>query len=141
ITGFILAAILAAIMSTVSSQLLVTSSAVTEDFYRTFFRKKASDKELVLIGRLAVLVVAIISVILAYTPNDTILGLVGNAWAGFGSAFGPVVLLSFYLKHMTKCGTIAGMIIVGVIVITWLMIQGLLVFYYDLISGFDNCFF
>src|SRR5699024_4047022 len=76
VTGFILAAILAAIMSTVSSQLLVTSSSITEDFYRTFFRKKASDKELVLIGRLAVLVVAIISVILAYTPNDTILGLV-----------------------------------------------------------------
>src|SRR5699024_2885671 len=136
ITGFILAAILAAIMSTVSSQLLVTSSAVTEDFYRTFFRKKASDKELVLIGRLAVLVVAIISVILAYTPNDTILGLVGNAWAGFGSAFGPVVLLSLYWKHMTKWGALAGMIIGGVTVITWLLIPGLSDFLYELIPGF-----
>jgi len=123
-------------MSTVSSQLLVTSSAVTEDFYRTFFRKKASDKELVLIGRLAVLVVAIISVILAYTPNDTILGLVGNAWAGFGSAFGPVVLLSLYWKHMTKWGALAGMIIGGVTVITWLLIPGLSDFLYELIPGF-----
>lgn len=136
ITGFILAAILAAIMSTVSSQLLVTSSAVTEDFYRTFFRKEASDKELVLIGRLAVLVVAVISVTLAYTPNDTILGLVGNAWAGFGSAFGPVVLLSLYWKRMTKWGALAGMVVGGVTVITWLSIPGLSDWLYEIIPGF-----
>ncbi|WP_158701774.1 sodium/proline symporter PutP [Lentibacillus sp. Marseille-P4043] len=136
ITGFILAAVLAAIMSTVSSQLLVTSSAVTEDFYRTFFRKKASDKELVLIGRLAVLVVAVISLILAYTPNDTILGLVGNAWAGFGAAFGPVVLLSLYWKRMTKWGALAGMIAGGLTVIIWLSIPGLSDFLYEIIPGF-----
>ncbi|WP_188456302.1 sodium/proline symporter PutP [Virgibacillus oceani] len=136
ITGFILAAILAAIMSTVSSQLLVTSSAVTEDFYKTFFRRKASDKELVLVGRLAVLIVAVISLILAYTPNDTILGLVGNAWAGFGAAFGPAVLLSLYWKRMTKWGALAGMIVGGATVITWLNIPGLSDFLYEIIPGF-----
>lgn len=136
ITGFILAAILAAIMSTVSSQLLVTSSAVTEDFYRTFFRKDASDKELVLIGRLAVLAVAIIAVILAYTPNDTILGLVSHAWAGFGAVFGPVILLSLYWKRMTKWGALAGMIAGGITVIVWLSIPGLSEWLYEIIPGF-----
>lgn len=136
ITGFILAAILAAIMSTVSSQLLVTSSAVTEDFYRTFFRKKASDKELVFIGRLAVLIIAVISLMLAYTPKDTILDIVGHAWAGFGSAFGPVVLLSLYWKRMTKWGALAGMVVGGVTVITWLTIPGLSDFLYEIIPGF-----
>lgn len=87
ITGFLLSAILASIMSSISSQLLVISSAVTEDFYKTFFRRNASDKELVFIGRLSVLVVAMIAVVLAYHPSDTILTLVGYAWAGFGSAF------------------------------------------------------
>lgn len=136
ITGFILAAILAAIMSTVSSQLLVTSSAVTEDFYRTFFRKQASDKELVLIGRLAVLIVAIISLSIAFTPKKTILDLVGNAWAGFGSAFGPVILLSLYWKRMTKWGALAGMIVGGITVIIWLAIPGLSDFLYEIIPGF-----
>ena len=136
ITGFVLAAILAAIMSTVSSQLLVTSSAVTEDFYRTFFRKQASDKELVLIGRLAVLAVAIVSLILAYSPNNTILDLVGNAWAGFGSAFGPVVLLSLYWKRMTKWGALAGMLVGGITVIIWLSIPGLSDYLYEIIPGF-----
>ena len=87
ITGFLLAAILAAIMSTISSQLLVTSSAVTEDLYRTFFKRDASDKELVFVGRMAVLVIALIGCALALKQNDTILALVGYAWAGFGSSF------------------------------------------------------
>ena len=86
IAGFLLAAILAAIMSTISSQLLVTSSALVGDFYKSFLRKEAGDAELVLMGRLGVLLVALLSIALAYTPNDTILGLVGNAWAGFGAA-------------------------------------------------------
>ncbi|WP_404451541.1 sodium/proline symporter PutP [Virgibacillus necropolis] len=137
ITGFILAAILAAIMSTVSSQLLVTSSAVTEDFYRTFFRRDASDKELVMVGRLAVLVVAIIALVLAYTPNDTILGLVGNAWAGFGAAFGPTILLSLYWKRMTKWGALAGMAVGGLTIVFWLMIPSLAnSALYELIPGF-----
>ncbi len=140
VTGFILAAILAAIMSTVSSQLLVTSSSITEDFYRTFFRKEATDKELVLIGRISVLVVAIVSLIMAYTPNDTILGIVGNAWAGFGSAFGPVILLSVYWKRMTKWGALAGMVVGGLTVIIWLMIPNLSDFLYEIVPGFTLSF-
>lgn len=137
ITGFILAAILAAIMSTVSSQLLVTSSAVTEDFYRTFIKRDASDKELVFIGRLAVLIVAIIALVLAYSPNDTILGLVGNAWAGFGAAFGPTILLSLYWKRMTKKGALAGMIVGGLTVVIWLLVPSLATSeLYELIPGF-----
>src|SRR5699024_2892770 len=87
--GFLLAAILAAIMSTISSQLLVTSSSLTEDFYKLFRGEEAAkkhEKEFVLVGRLSVIVVAIASIMIAWTPNDTILNLVGNAWAGFGSA-------------------------------------------------------
>ena len=121
ITGFLLSALLAAIMSTVSSQLLVTSSAMTEDFYRTFFRRKASDKELVLVGRLSVLLVAVIAILLSLTPNNTILDLVGYAWAGFGSAFGPAILLSLYWKRMNQWGALAGMITGAVTVLIWIL--------------------
>ncbi|HEX6923276.1 MAG TPA: sodium/proline symporter PutP [Bacillales bacterium] len=135
ITGFILAAILAAIMSTISSQLLVTSSAVTEDFYKTFFRRSATDKELVLVGRLAVLAVAIAGVLLSINPNETILNIVGQAWAGFGSAFGPVVLLSLHWKRMTKWGALAGMVVGGVTVIVWI-VTGLGEYLYEMVPGF-----
>jgi SSS family solute:Na+ symporter len=136
ITGFLLAAILAAVMSTISSQLLVTSSSLTEDFYKTFLRRDASDKELVLIGRLAVLAVAIIGVMLALYPNDTILGLVGYAWAGFGSAFGPVILLSLYWKKMTKWGALAGILTGTITVLVWANIKILKDFMYEMIPGF-----
>ncbi|MFC0273194.1 sodium/proline symporter PutP [Metabacillus herbersteinensis] len=136
ITGFLLAAILAAIMSTISSQLLVTSSAVTEDFYKAFLRRNASDKELVLIGRLSVLAVAIIGIILSINPNDTILDLVGYAWAGFGSAFGPAILLSLYWKRMTKWGALAGIVVGAVTVLIWVSIAPLKEFMYEMIPGF-----
>ncbi|SCC28347.1 MULTISPECIES: sodium/proline symporter PutP [Priestia] len=136
ITGFLLAAILAAIMSTISSQLLVTSSAITEDFYKAFFRRKATDKELVLVGRLSVLGVAIIGILLSLNPNDTILGLVGYAWAGFGSAFGPAVLLSLYWKKMTRWGALAGMIVGAATVLIWVTVPGLSEALYEMIPGF-----
>lgn len=125
ITGFLLAAVLAAIMSTISSQLLVTASSVTEDFYKTFFRRHSTDKERVLIGRLAVLGVAIVAMIIAYSPNDTILGLVSHAWAGFGAAFGPVVLVSLFWRRMTMWGAFAGIVVGGLTVIFWLNITHL----------------
>lgn len=121
ITGFLLSALLAAIMSTVSSQLLVTSSAMTEDLYRTFFRRGATDKELVLVGRLSVLLVAVIALLLSLSPNDTILNLVGYAWAGFGSAFGPAILLSLYWKRMNQWGALAGIVTGAVTVLLWIM--------------------
>lgn len=138
IFGFLLAAILAAIMSTISSQLLVTASALTEDFYKAFLRRSASDKELVLAGRLSLLIVALIALFLAFNPNETILNLVGYAWAGFGSAFGPVVLLSLYWKRMNKWGALAGMVAGTLTVIIWEQIEAFAEIY-EMIPGFLAC--
>lgn len=120
IAGFLLAAILAAIMSTISSQLLVSSSSLTEDFYKTFFRKSASQSELVLVGRFATLAVAIVAVFLALDRSSSILSLVGNAWAGFGAAFGPVILLSLHWRRMTREGALAGIVGGATTVLVWL---------------------
>lgn len=120
VTGFLLAAILAAVMSTISSQLLVSSSSLTEDFYAVFLRKNAPQKELVMIGRLAVLAVALAAIYLAWNPNNSVLSLVSNAWAGFGAAFGPLVILSLTWKRMTRNGALAGMIVGAVTVLFWI---------------------
>lgn len=123
--GFLLAAILAAIMSTISSQLLVTSSSLTEDFYKLVRGAKADsakhEKEFVLVGRISVVIVAIVAILIAWTPNDTILNLVGNAWAGFGASFGPLVILSLYWKGLTRTGAISGMIAGALTVILWIV--------------------
>lgn len=140
ITGFLIAAILAAVMSTISSQLLVTSSSLTEDMYKTFFRRSASDKELLFIGRLSVLTISVIALILAWEQNDTILGLVSYAWAGFGAAFGPVIILSLFWKRMTKWGALAGMIVGAATVIIWSQL-GLSDTLYEIIPGFAASLF
>ncbi|REH79764.1 sodium/proline symporter PutP [Staphylococcus felis] len=123
--GFLLAAILAAIMSTISSQLLVTSSSLTEDFYKLIRGAQANsskhEKEFVLVGRISVVVVALVAILIAWTPNDTILNLVGNAWAGFGASFGPLVILSLYWKGLTRTGAISGMIAGALTVILWIV--------------------
>lgn len=139
ITGFLLAAILAAIMSTISSQLLVTSSSLTQDLYKLLLHRSASNKELLLVSRLSVLLVSIIAAALAWTQNDTILNLVGYAWAGFGAAFGPAIFLSLYWKRMTKWGALAGMVVGAITVIAWTQIPNLKAsFYslYEIIPGF-----
>ncbi|WCK56788.1 sodium/proline symporter PutP [Aneurinibacillus sp. Ricciae_BoGa-3] len=136
LTGFIIAAILAAIMSTISSQLLVTSSSLTEDVYKTFFRRQATDKELVFAGRLAVLVVAVIASMLAFNQNATILSLVGYAWAGFGASFGPVILLSLFWKRMNKWGALSGMIIGAATIIVWTRFPFLKNHLYEMVPGF-----
>ncbi len=119
IAGILLSAILAAVMSTLSCQLLVCSSALTEDFYKAFFRPKASQKELVWFGRMMVLAVAVLAIGIASNPDSRVLGLVGYAWAGFGSAFGPVVLFSLLWPRMTRNGALAGMLVGAVTVIIW----------------------
>ncbi|WP_375548746.1 sodium/proline symporter PutP [Oceanicaulis alexandrii] len=140
--GFLLAAILAAIMSTISSQLLVSSSSLTEDFYKTFLRRGASQKELVLIGRLSVLVVSLVAIFLAFDRSSSILDLVSNAWAGFGAAFGPLILFSLYRRDMSRSAAIAGMVTGAVVVLFWLYaplsINGgsLSAFIYEMIPGF-----
>jgi sodium/proline symporter len=142
IAGFLLAAILAAIMSTISSQLLVTSSSLTEDFYKTFLHRDASDKQQVLVGRISVFLVALVAISLAYDRNSSILSLVSNAWAGFGAAFGPVVIGSLYWKKMTKNGALAGMITGAVTVLIWIYApitiggQSLSTVMYEIVPGF-----
>ena len=120
ISGFLLAAILAAIMSTISSQLLVTSSSLTEDFYKTFVKRDASQAELVVIGRLSVLAVAIVAIALAFDRNSSVLQLVSNAWAGFGAAFGPLIILSLNWQRMTFAGALSGIVVGALTVLVWI---------------------
>ena len=120
ITGFLLAALLAAIMSTISSQLLVSSSSLTEDFYRIYLRRDAGQKELVTVGRICVVAVALVAIWLAYDPENTILGLVANAWAGFGAAFGPVVILSLTWRRLTRSGALAAIVVGAATVLFWI---------------------
>lgn len=119
VAGVLLSAILAAIMSTLSCQLLVCSSALTEDFYRGFLRPRASQRELVWFGRAMVLSVALIAIAIARDPDSRVLGLVSYAWAGFGAAFGPVVLFSLGWKRMTRNGALAGMVVGALTVLLW----------------------
>lgn len=119
VAGILLSAILAAVMSTLSCQLLISSSAITEDFYKGFIRPTASEKELVWLGRAMVLLIAILAIWIAQDENNKVLKLVEFAWAGFGSAFGPVVLLSLFWKRMTSSGAMAGMLTGAIIVFGW----------------------
>ena len=119
IGGFVLAAILAAIMSTVSSQLLVTSSSLTEDIYKAFFNKQVSEKQLVLVGRSCVVLVALAAIYLAHDRDSSILHIVANAWAGFGAAFGPLVVFALHWPRMNLAGATAGIIVGASTVLVW----------------------
>lgn len=120
IGGFLLAAILAAIMSTISSQLLVTSSSLTRDIYVSFIKKNASEKMQVFVGRISVLIVAIAAIILAFGENKTILSLVSHAWAGFGAAFGPLVLYTLFWRNMTQKAAVGGILSGAITVLIWI---------------------
>lgn len=119
IGGLFLCGILAAIMSTADSQLLVTASAVSEDLYHSFIDKKADAKKIVNVSRGTVVVVSILAFVIAWNPNSSIMGLVSNAWAGLGSAFGPIVLLSLFWRRTNLAGAIAGIVSGGLTVIIW----------------------
>ncbi|MFA9487025.1 sodium/proline symporter PutP [Moraxella haemolytica] len=119
ISGFLMAAILAAIMSTISSQLLVVSSSLTRDVYKLFLNKEASEANQVMIGRLSVVIVALVAIFIAGDKNSSVLELVSHAWAGFGAAFGPLVLFSLMWKRMNRHGALAGMIVGALTVIVW----------------------
>src|SRR5690554_619168 len=120
ITGFLYAALLAAVMSTISSQLLVASASLTEDFYRLFLRKEATDKECVNVGRACVVAVGLVAAVIASDPNSQVLALVSNAWAGFGAAFGPLILLSLMWSRTNGAGAIAGMVVGAATVMIWI---------------------
>jgi SSS family solute:Na+ symporter len=135
VVGFLLAAILAAIMSTISAQLLVTGSSLTEDFYRLFLRRNASEREVVTVGRLSIIAVAAVAMVLAQDPDSSVLSLVSNAWAGFGAAFGPVILLALTWRRMTLAGAIAGMVTGAAVVIGWIA-SGWSGLMYEIVPGF-----
>ncbi|SMP87818.1 sodium/proline symporter [Epsilonproteobacteria bacterium SCGC AD-311-C15] len=136
IAGFLLAAILAAIMSTIDSQLLVSSSVLTRDIYHVILRKDATDKELVWVGRFTVIAIAVIAWYISTDENSSVLKLVAYAWAGFGAAFGPLVILSLYNHTITKNGAIAGMVVGAVTVIAYKQLEGGIFDLYELLPGF-----
>jgi len=136
VSGVLLAAILAAIMSTADSQLLVTTSAITEDFYKAWFRRNATDTELVWVSRCAVVGVAAAALGLALDPESSVLDLVAYAWAGFGAAFGPTLLLSLFWKRMTYSGALAGMAVGGITVLVWKQFRGGIFDLYEIVPGF-----
>ncbi len=135
VAGILLAAILAAIMSTADSQLLVSSSALAEDFYKQIIRKDASQAEVVMVGRVAVVGLSLVAMMLALNPESSVLGLVSYAWAGFGAAFGPALLLALYWKGMNRNGALAGVIIGGVTVVAWKQISGGIFDIYEIVPG------
>lgn len=133
--GVLLAAILSAIMSTIDSQLLVSSSALTEDLYKKILRRSASEKELILVGRLCVLVISVVAMSMALTPGNTVLGLVAYAWGGFGAAFGPVVLFSLFSRNTSWLSALSGMV-VGTLVLVFWKDAGLGSQMYEIVPGF-----
>ena len=126
-------------MSTIDSQLLVSSSALTEDFYKAMIRKNAGQHELVWVGRGTVILIALIAIYLARDPETTVLGLVSYAWGGFGAAFGPVIILSLLWRRMTRNGAIAGMVVGAVTVIVWKQLEGGIFDMYEILPGFILC--
>jgi sodium/proline symporter len=134
--GICLAAILAAVMSTADSQLLVASSALAEDLYRPLVRRHAGERELLWVGRLAVILIALVAFVLALDPESRVLELVAYAWAGFGASFGPTLLLALWWRRMTRTGALAGMITGGLTVIVWKQLQGGVFDLYELVPGF-----
>lgn len=136
VAGVVLAAILAAVMSTADSQLLVASSAVAEDLYSGFLDAEASREDLLWIGRFAVVGISLLAYLIALDPESMVLGLVAYAWAGFGAAFGPVILLSLHWDRMNRVGAILGMIAGGITVLVWDYGSGGLFELYEIVPGF-----
>ncbi|MDK8244535.1 sodium:proline symporter, partial [Corynebacterium sp. UMB10321] len=133
--GIVLTAVLAAIMSTMSSQLLITSSALIEDIYRAVAKQRPSQTALLVLSRTMVVLVAAVAMVLAINPSDTILGLVAFAWAGFGASFGPVVIASLYWRRLTAPGAIAGMIVGAITVFVWGSSDTLSGIIYEIVPG------
>jgi len=139
LAGIMLAAILSAIMSTIDSQLLVSSSALTEDFYLKAIKKNATEKEIILVGRICVIIISVVALTLALRPSDTILRIVAYAWGGFGAAFGPLVLFGLFSKKTGWQSALAGMVIGTVVLIVWKQV-GLGEYMYEIVPGFiANC--
>ena len=142
LAGILLAAIIAASMSTADSQLLVASSSFTSDIYKPLMRKNASDKELLWVGRLVVVIVAVVAFFIANSKGEgaaAIMNLVSNAWGLFGAAFGPVILLSLFWKRFTYKGAVAGIIVGSIVDIGWLIWLSKSTGIYEILPGFIAC--
>lgn len=135
VAGILLAAILAAIMSTADSQLLVTTSALTEDLYKRFTKKPIGEQQLVKLSRWGVLAVAVIACAIAQDPDSGVLKLVAYAWAGFGASFGPALLLSLYWRRMNAYGALAGIVAGGITVVIWKQLEGGWFDLYEIVPG------
>ncbi|APH39818.1 sodium/proline symporter [Methanohalophilus halophilus] len=136
IAGIMLAAILAAIMSTADSQLLVAASAFTEDIYRLVFKSNATQRELVWMGRATVIGISLLAYYFALDPASSVLDLVAYAWAGFGAAFGPAIIFSLFSRKVTRNAVLGGMISGGVMVILWKQLSGGIFDLYEIVPGF-----
>ncbi|UCC97469.1 MAG: sodium/proline symporter PutP [Phycisphaerales bacterium] len=137
--GILLAAIFSAIMSTIDSQLLVSSSALSEDFYRKAIKKQASQREIVLVGRACVIIISIVALVMAMDRDNTILGIVSYAWGGFGAAFGPLILFALFSRRTSWQAALAGMVTGTVVLVLWKQI-GLGETMYEIVPGFAaNC--
>ena len=139
LAGILMAAIIAASMSTADSQLLVASSSFTSDIYKPIIRKEASEKEILWVGRIVVVIVAIIAFFIANSKGagaQAIMNLVENAWAGFGSSFGPVILLSLFWRRFTYKGAIAGVLGGAIVDVLWYNLLSASTGIYELFPGF-----
>ena len=139
IAGLFLCGILAASMSTADSQLLSASSAIGQDIYKGLIKKNASDKNVLLVSRICVFVIAIFGLLLALNPNSSIFNLVAFAWSGFGGTFGPLIILALYWKRTTAPGAIAGLICGGVTDVVWHYLHGGIFDVYEILPAFIVC--
>lgn len=135
VAGVVLAAVLAAIMSTADSQLLVASSAVAEDFYGVYVGS-SNSRERLLVGRMAVVGISLAAYVIALDPESKVLSLVSYAWAGFGATFGPVLLLSLHWSRMNRSGALGGILVGAVTVFVWARLSGGWFDLYELVPGF-----
>lgn len=136
IAGLLMTAILAAIMSTASSQLLVTAASISRDILAPLFKQDVEGKGIVWASRLAVVGVSVVAIIMALDPNSSVFGLVSCAWGGFGSAFGPMILFALFWRRMTRAGAICGMLTGGIVDLFWYNMSGGIFDIYEIIPGF-----
>ncbi|MFB9885803.1 sodium/proline symporter PutP [Balneatrix alpica] len=135
VAGLLLAAVLAAIMSTADSQLLVSSSALAEDFYKAVLKRPSWSRQQIKVGRVAVMGLAIIAAVIALDPESSVLDMVSYAWAGFGAAFGPAIVMSLYWRRMNRNGALAGILVGGLTVVLWTPLEGGIFELYEIIPG------
>ena len=136
IGGLILAGMLAATMSTADSQLLAAASAVSQNLVKDCFHIKITEKMSIVVARITVIVIAVIGVFMASNPDSSVFDIVSFAWAGFGAAFGPLVLFALFWKRTNKQGAYAGILVGGIVDLVWAQLSGGIFDLYEIVPGF-----